>query len=107
MMIIISNASSRMRKVLGSQAAGGSRQWRAPVLEAAPRDNKNTALHDDAGSNAAEPHPSRLAREPALPAAQPDIAVLGGQRRPWTLCRRACSADCAGDAALGRRVLSD
>src|SRR5689334_19826149 len=45
-----------------------------------------------------------LAQQPALSAAQPDLAVLGRQYRAGALRRRACAADDTVLRALDRRV---
>ena len=55
-------------------------------------------------ASAAAPHPLRLARQPALSAAQPDRAVLGRQRHRRPFCGRAYSARHAVVPALERRV---
>jgi hypothetical protein len=49
--------------------------------------------------------PASLVQQPALPAAQPDFAVLGGQHRAWALRRRARAADDIVLRALDRRLL--
>ena len=75
------------------------------MLEAAPRaEKKNRCVV--ARSNPA-PAAARLACEPAVSAAQPDFAVLGGQRRARPLRRRPRAADRTGDAAMGRRIPVD
>src|SRR5579871_4260210 len=48
--------------------------------------------------------PAALDRQPALSAAQPDLAVLGRQHRAGALCRRPCAADDVVLRTLDRRL---
>src|SRR6185436_9706441 len=56
-----------------------------------------TRDHDPARISAACPSSSQVAEQPALSAADPDLAVLGRQHRAGAPCRRPCAA---ADAVL-------
>ncbi len=63
-----------------------------------------TRLPDDKYTARAPCQSPRLAQQPALSAAQPDLAVLGRQHRAGALCRRPRAADDAVLRTLDRRV---